>query len=71
MKVITVKQVAELLQVKPSTLYAWAEQGRIPCLKINGLLRFDEEEVMKFVKGCKRTARCYTPLIQREARKGG
>ena len=37
---LTVKELASHLHIKPSTLYAWAGQGRIPCLKIHGLLWF-------------------------------
>jgi excisionase family DNA binding protein len=43
MKILTVKQVAELLQAKRSTVYAWAEQGILSSIRIAGLLRFDEE----------------------------
>jgi nitrogen PTS system EIIA component len=71
MQILTIKQVSEILQVKPSTLYAWAEQGRIPSFKMNGLLRFDESEILSWVKGCKKPERCYTGLIHARARKGG
>lgn len=42
---LTVKQVAELLQMRPSTLYAWAAQGKIPARKIYGVLRFQRHEI--------------------------
>ena len=42
---LTIKEVATRLQIKPSTLYAWAAQGRIPCLKIHGLVRFRGDEI--------------------------
>jgi excisionase family DNA binding protein len=35
----------ECLRVKRSTLYAWAEQGTIPHLKLGRLLRFDPDEI--------------------------
>ena len=41
---LTVKELASHLHIKPSTLYAWAGQGRIPCLKIHSLVRFRREE---------------------------
>ncbi len=47
---LTIQDVAQQLQIKPSTLYAWAAQGRIPCLKIHGLLRFRPEEVAQWVE---------------------
>jgi excisionase family DNA binding protein len=71
MKILTVKQVAELVQAKPSTIYAWAEQGILPSIKMAGLLRFDENEVIEFIKSCKRAAPCYNSNIQARARKGG
>jgi len=53
MKILTAKQVAELLQMKSSTVYAWRSKGLF-FLKMNGLLRFDEEEIVQWVKSCKR-----------------
>jgi excisionase family DNA binding protein len=46
----TVKDLVHWLQMKPSTVYAWAAQGRIPSLKIHGLLRFRPEEVAQWVE---------------------
>jgi len=72
MKLLTVKDVSELLQAKQSTVYAWAEQRLIPSLKINGLVRFDEGEILAWIKTCKQEDRCYNNLIQaRSSRKGG
>jgi excisionase family DNA binding protein len=53
MKILTCKQVAELIQAKPSTIYAWAEQSLIPSFKVNGLLRVDEDEVLAWLTRCK------------------
>ncbi len=48
---LTIKEVAMSLQIKPATLYAWASQGRIPCIKIHGLIRFEKEEIDQWVEG--------------------
>jgi excisionase family DNA binding protein len=48
---LTIKEVATRLQIKPSTLYAWAAQGRIPCLRIHGLVRFRKDEIDQWVEG--------------------
>jgi len=48
---LTIKEVAMSLQIKPATLYAWAAQGRIPCIKIHGLIRFKQEEIDQWVEG--------------------
>ena len=47
---LTIKEVATRLQIKPSTLYAWAAQGRIPCLKIHGLVRFRKDEIDQWLE---------------------
>jgi excisionase family DNA binding protein len=45
MALLTVKAVSEWLQVKPSTIYLWAEHGGIPHMKLGRLLRFDAKEI--------------------------
>jgi len=51
---LTVKDVATMLKVKPSTVYGWAEQDRIPYLKINGALRFKADEISKWLATCQK-----------------
>jgi excisionase family DNA binding protein len=50
MKIVTIKEVSEFLKVKQSTLYSWVNQKRIPSFKLNGLWRFDMEEIEEWVK---------------------
>ena len=45
MKIITVKELETILKVNKKTLYQWAELGQIPCIKMQGCLRFDLDEV--------------------------
>jgi excisionase family DNA binding protein len=71
MRILTVKQVSELLQAKQSTVYAWAEQRLMPSFKINGLLRFDEDEVHQWLRACKRPERCYNVSNRTRAPKKG
>ena len=47
---MTVKELAGQLNVKPSTLYAWAGQGRIPCIRIHGLVRFRRDDIERWVE---------------------
>lgn len=47
---LTVRDLAHRLQISASTLYAWAAQGRIPCLKIHGVVRFRREEIEHWVQ---------------------
>jgi excisionase family DNA binding protein len=49
-KLLTVKELSEILAIKPKTLYSWAELQRIPCYKIKGCLRFSLPEVMEWMK---------------------
>ena len=54
MKIMTIKEVSELLRVKEKTLYQWAELGQIPCIKMNGCLRFDLDDIQRWVKSCRK-----------------
>ena len=46
---LTVTALSQRLQIKPSTLYAWASHGKIPCRKIHGLVRFDPTEIDRWL----------------------
>ena len=56
MKIVTIKEISKLLKVKESTLYSWVHSGKIPSFKINGLIRFDIEEIEAWVKGSRKVA---------------
>ncbi len=43
---LTVRQAAALLAVKPRTIYAWVAGRRIPFHKAGRLLRFDRAELL-------------------------
>jgi excisionase family DNA binding protein len=47
---LTIKDLSRQLNIKPSTLYLWAAQGKIPCQKINGLIRFDPEAIALWLR---------------------
>ena len=48
---LTVKALSLWLQIKPSTLYAWASQNKIPCVRIHGLIRFRPEDIEAWLAG--------------------
>lgn len=50
MKYVTVERISELMGVKTKTLYDWAKKGKIPSRKIEKLVRFDEEEIIRWIK---------------------
>ncbi len=65
MKLVGVKEISELLSVKPKTLYQWAELNQIPHIKINGCLRFDLIDITEWIKNCKKKVESgYNSLIQ-------
>jgi excisionase family DNA binding protein len=69
---LTVQEVAELLRAKPSTIYAWAEQELIPHCKLNGLLRFSEDDIKAWIKSNhKKPAEEYNNPAGRRPREGG
>jgi len=53
MNLLTIKELSQLLNVKQSKLYLWVYNGSIPSYKLNGLVRFDMEEIEKWIKDSK------------------
>jgi len=47
---LDVKEVCELLQVPPSTIYQLTHRGRIPHFKIANRLRFRRSEVLAWIE---------------------
>ncbi len=48
---LTVKEVSAWLNIKPSTLYLWVSQNKIPCRRIHGLVRFEPEAIEAWPNG--------------------
>lgn len=49
-RLVSIKIVAEFLMVKQSTVYSWVHGRSIPFHKLNGLVRFDMDEIEAWVK---------------------
>jgi excisionase family DNA binding protein len=47
---LTVKELSDWLKIKPSTLYLWATQGKIPCRRIHSLIRFEKEAIQRWLE---------------------
>ena len=47
---LTIKEVSVWLSIKRSTLYLWAAQGKIPCRKIHGLIRFERDTITAWLR---------------------
>ncbi|MBA7630100.1 hypothetical protein ES703_37610 [subsurface metagenome] len=51
MKLLNMKETAEILSISERTLYQWHWQGKdFPFIKLGGVLRIDEEDLLDFVK---------------------
>ena len=50
MRLLTIKQLSERINFKVKTIYDWVHRERIPYLKIEGSLRFDYDEVLRWLK---------------------
>ncbi len=50
MKLLTVKELSEILNVSPKTLYQWVELGQIPSHKLVRSVRFDWDQIQKWLQ---------------------
>ena len=50
MKLLNIHQLSEMLNVKPKTIYHWTHIGKIPYVKLGGLLRFDQADIERWLK---------------------
>jgi excisionase family DNA binding protein len=67
MKLITIKQLAESISIKESTLYFWAARGEIPHYKIGQLVRFSPKEVEEWLEKFRKD--CCIPVKQAKRRR--
>ena len=65
---LTVKELADQLHIKSATLYAWAAGGKIPCVKLHGLVRFRLEDIERWIESCQVPT---NPRISHRATSGG
>jgi len=55
-RLLNVRQAAEYLGVKPTTLYDWVARRKVPFVKINGALRFDLPDLERLIESAKQPA---------------
>ncbi len=48
-RLMTAKQVSELIEVKPSTIYQWVHLGLIPYVKLGKCVRFKKAELFRWI----------------------
>ena len=49
-RLLTARELAELLGFSASTIVDWAERGQLPAFKIGGRLRFRESEMVAWLE---------------------
>lgn len=49
-RLLTARELGELLGFAAGTIVDWAERGKLPCFKIGGRLRFRESEVVEWLE---------------------
>ena len=63
-RLLTAREVAELLGFSAGTIVAWAEAGRLPAFKIGGRLRFRVSEMADWLEGQRLVnSRVCSPII--------
>ena len=50
MKLLVAREVAGILRVSVSTVYEWAKRGEIPAYRVDGTVRFEEREILEWIK---------------------
>jgi len=63
---LTVKELSAWLNIKPSTLYLWVSQNKIPCRRIHGLLRFEREDIQEWLDAFQSATASRLPALRRD-----
>lgn len=66
LKLLNVQEVADLIVVKPSTIYQWTHQGYIPHIKVGKVVRFDRNDILKWLNRLKTAGRISRKLDIRD-----
>ena len=54
MKLLNVSQLSEILNIKTKTIYDWTHKGMIPYIKMGKLVRFNSDDIEKWVTSNKK-----------------
>ena len=57
MKLMDISQLSEMLNVKKKTIYDWVHKRQIPYIKLGHLLRFDPNDIEKWLKSRRQKAK--------------
>lgn len=53
---MTVREAAQVLGLKPWTVGEWARVGKLPCVKLGRAVRFKPEAIREFIAAAERAA---------------
>lgn len=56
-RLLTIQQLSELIQVKPSTIYKWVHYQYVPFIKLGSSLRFKETKIEDWISKRERKGR--------------
>ncbi len=56
-RLLSPEELSTSLKVNKNTIYSWVRRGAIPFLRLEGLVRFDSEEINVWLRERKRAAR--------------
>ncbi len=56
-RLLNIRQASQLLSVSVSTLYGWVWQRRIPFVKVGRAVRFDAQDLERFIQANRHPAR--------------
>lgn len=65
-RLMTAKQVSELIEVKPSTIYQWVHLGLIPYVKLGKCVRFKKAELFRWIDKNLRKERISFHSVERQ-----
>ncbi|MBI1977527.1 MAG: helix-turn-helix domain-containing protein [Candidatus Omnitrophica bacterium] len=68
-RLMTAKQVSELIEVKPSTVYQWVHLGLIPHVKLGKCVRFKKDELFRWIDKNHRKERVSFKSVERAMHK--
>jgi excisionase family DNA binding protein len=68
---ISPEELAAALKIARVTAYQWVRRGAIPHLKIEGVVRFDPQEVEAWLESKRRSGAIPPPGPGKEAKPGG
>ncbi len=63
---LTVKELSAWLNIKPSTLYLWVSENKIPCRRIHGLVRFEPEAIQTWLNSFSSSSPAKPPRASRQ-----